>query len=1328
MLRSATLRATRNHAHRPTRLIAVWLSVTLVAVGCSAGSTDDDAAQWFERLIPDGPATLADVCDEVCTADLVMLPELRVVESVVDLPMPDTAGAISVERVWTGERGELFGAGWETVWDIRLRDATLSGPLPAAPVTEPARGLVELADGTSLEFDAQGRPVSICADAAVCTAADWSDGVLRLSAASVSVELVLDGGRVISATSSDGRTVDYAYDADRLARVRSEAGDVDYSYLAGRLSGINGVESRTFDYEGDTLRASTDRNGERWLFSTIEAGVVQVTEPDGEVLTYTFAERSLRKVVAGDGEVLVERTFDDGRLVREERPAEGITLTRVSANEFEVTQRRELEPTRRAVMEVDQFGRVVRSVSSSGEMLVSYVGRSSRPASTRVGDQVTTFEYDEHGLLTRTVDADGYEVTLERDELGLVRSLSDGVLATSFDYDAVGRPIREESAGRETVAEFGADGLVRSLTLPGGSTKVPVSYAESGTLQSVGASADLSVLSQLEGVLSGSSVVDDSVDEIIEVQTGWEYRYRSGRLARFDDWGRLVELQADGRSTEREYDDAGRLLAVALADVRTFALTYTSAGRIASVSDGTVTADLMWHGDLLTAVTTSTGSSYRYEYDTSGRLLSTEAGPARWEYRYDDAGNLSHVMAPSGVLTYEWDELGRPTQSLISGQMLNYEWEGDGFDLLSVSSPEQSVIGFERDSDGRVIAMDTPDGRATFEYSAGGLVGYRLSGGADVSVAYSSDGSVASVAYGDVTEQWEWRDGALRTVTIKDVRYDLEWLAPGVLASVTRDGTTLMRLEATTPGQVTSVHDADDKVVGAFEWSSTGLRRADIDGWVMEVDYDSELRPVRLSADDATATSTYDAGQLVGMSVGDTSITGTYTDGRLQASRLERGDRWANIAWSEQGQPASFTSSEGDGAFGYTDGRIATITYDDKLRDVTYDDRGRPSADGAAGNLLDDLFGDRGVLTIASGDQLAQPWAPWFDALPGELGVELPTVITGDDVVAAAIEQATPDLPIPVAPTDDIAERTARTIVALAGPSVFPVTADRTVRLPSQPTASDLEALVAAAPTALVGGSVLERLADGPCLLCRVVDAGAGALSTIGRAGAAVAGFLTDSVIGQAVLSVAFFVGSFAVGVLCATAGVCAVALGVAAPVVIALLASGGDDLAGAVSAAVLEPFASLLSGVRDLDPATLLSVALTVAAFRAGASSSPRLAGLRARVVSPVCNTSRVVCLSVRRFGPAAEHVVDAQRNGAPRLLTIDRAGAQARRTSALRSVPAIAGFDRDEYPFAVSSRRAGLSIRHLDPSSNRSLGSYLGRQLSRLPDGARFLVLPID
>ena len=1313
---------------RSTIPIAVLLAVALFAASWFVFIRNDKSTPWFESLIADGPETLAELCGQVCVADLVVLPGLRVVESVVDLPMPETMGALSIERIWTGERVGIFGRGWESLWDIRLDDGTLSGPLPARPITAPERDSVEFADGTSMGFDDEGRAVSICADGARCTLAEWSEGGVVLSGGATSVTLELEDGRVVSATSADGRSVDYSYAADRLADVRSGAGSIAYAYEGDRLSAISGADPRTFEYEENVLRSMIDRDGQRWMFTATGPNVVQVTKPDGADVVYAFDDRALVSVSSTRKGLLLQRTFDSTGLLREDRFADGVTMTRVAPNEFEVTQVRDLEPQRRSRITFDQLGRVVRSVSSDGDMLVTYVGRSTRPATTRIGDNATTFEYDDAGLLVATTDPDGYRVTLDRDEFGLVRSLTDGVLETRFEYDAAGNPISEQSAGRTTLAQLAADGRVQALTLPNGGT-VPVSYDASGNLTAMGLGDDVGVLAEVESIVGGPWVLDDATDEIVESAEGAEYRYRSGRLARFDDWGRLIELQVDGRSTTRGYDGSGRLTTLTRADGRTFTLTYTAAGRIASVSDGTITAELDWHGDLLTGVTTSAGSSYRYTYDASGRLTSSEVGAARWAYQYDDAGNLSKVGTPSSSLTYEWDELGRPREAIVDGQVTGYTWLGNGLDLDQVATPDETLIDFERNVDGQVIALDTVEGRASFEYSNGTLSGYSLGDGDDVAVTYGAGGDVESIEYGDTVEQWAWRNGELQTVTIDDERYDLRWLAPGVLASVERDGTALMEIDTDPLGRARSVRDEDGTLVGAFEWSSVGLRKAELDEWTLEVEHDDEARPVRLSADGVTLTSTYDSGLAVAVTAGGTSITSTYSDGRLVTSRLESGDQWTDVSWSADGQPTEFSSAEGAGAFSYESGRLTEVAYDDRVRKVTYDEDGRPLAEGTGGEFVDDLFGTRGVLTLTAGTHLTEPWAPWFDGLPHELGIELPSVITAEDVAVAAMEQATPDIPRPVDPTAGIAERTAATILALAAPAAFPVAGDRTATLPSRPDGSALESLLVASPTALVGRSVLENLAAGPCLLCRLLDAGLGAVSAIGRAGSAIVGFISESAIGRAVLSVAFFVASFALGALCGTSGLCSVALAVAAPLALGLLHGGLDSLPDLVAAAVLSPIISLWQGIRELDPALLLSAALTVAAFKAGASSNPRLATLRSKVVAPLCNekVKMVVCVSVSRFGEAAAHVVDAQRNGAPRGLRIDRNGAAARRSSALRNVPAHAGFDRDEYPPAISSQRRNLSVRYVDPASNRSLGAYMARQLAALPDGARFFVLPI-
>ncbi len=438
------------------------------------------------------------------------------------------------------------------------------------------------------------------------------------------------------------------------------------------------------------------------------------------------------------------------------------------------------------------------------------------------------------------------------------------------------------------------------------------------------------------------------------------------------------------------------------------------------------------------------------------------------------------------------------------------------------------------------------------------------------------------------------------------------------------------------------------------------LSSATVDDWSLEVGYDDESRPKTFTVGDVTATARYEGGAPVGLSAGDTVVVDTLIDGRVASSRLERGDRWADLTWSTDGQPSSFETSEGSGRFAYVGGRVDEIAYDDEVREVTYEN-GEPKAEATGGDFIDDLFGSHGVFTVPAHDHLAAPWAPWFDQLPAELGIDLPDVVTADDIVSAAINRALPELPLPIAPADDVAGRTARALLAVATPSAFPVSADRLVSLAAEPGETDLAALLGASPAAAVADAALTNLADGPCLLCRAVGAGVGAVKQLGRAGEAIYGFVADSVVGRAAISVAFFVATFAVGALCSASGLCSIALGIVAPLAMAALGSGGEDLPRALVAALLEPLQSMGRGIIELDPAALLSVAMTVAAYRAGASSSSRLASLRARAVAPVCSVSRVVCVSVGRFGSAAEHVVDAQRTGAPRLLRrIDRAGAE--------------------------------------------------------------------
>jgi hypothetical protein len=109
-------------------------------------------------------------------------------------------------------------------------------------------------------------------------------------------------------------------------------------------------------------------------------------------------------------------------------------------------------------------------------------------------------------------------------------------------------------------------------------------------------------------------------------------------------------------------------------------------------------------------------------------------------------------------------------------------------------------------------------------------------------------------------------------------------------------------------------------------------------------------------------------------------------------------------------------------------------------------------------------------------------------------------------------------------------------------------------------------------------------------------------------------------------------------------------------------------------------------------------------------------------------------------------QHLIDHERNAidgravgelaanpidpAPRTLTLERDNADGRRRDDLRGIPTRTGFDRDEYPPAVTEE-AGLhsdgrrsSVTYVPSSENRSGGSVLGRQLAGFCDGQKFII----
>jgi len=101
------------------------------------------------------------------------------------------------------------------------------------------------------------------------------------------------------------------------------------------------------------------------------------------------------------------------------------------------------------------------------------------------------------------------------------------------------------------------------------------------------------------------------------------------------------------------------------------------------------------------------------------------------------------------------------------------------------------------------------------------------------------------------------------------------------------------------------------------------------------------------------------------------------------------------------------------------------------------------------------------------------------------------------------------------------------------------------------------------------------------------------------------------------------------------------------------------------------------------------------------------------------------VVRLDRSRYPGTAAHVRSAIAAGQPRTLHLDRAGADANRDQSLAGIATKDGYDRDEWPMAVSREGgAGADIAYVESADNRGAGSVVGAQLSDYCDGQAFRV----
>lgn len=106
--------------------------------------------------------------------------------------------------------------------------------------------------------------------------------------------------------------------------------------------------------------------------------------------------------------------------------------------------------------------------------------------------------------------------------------------------------------------------------------------------------------------------------------------------------------------------------------------------------------------------------------------------------------------------------------------------------------------------------------------------------------------------------------------------------------------------------------------------------------------------------------------------------------------------------------------------------------------------------------------------------------------------------------------------------------------------------------------------------------------------------------------------------------------------------------------------------------------------------------------------------------------DTIVTVKLDRTRHRSVLQHMRQAIRAGWPRVLTLNRDGADERRERLLDDdrYPTRPGRDRDEWPMAFARETWRADVAYVPSGQNRSAGAIIGNTLRDYCDGTRFRI----
>ncbi|MBR4824338.1 MAG: RHS repeat-associated core domain-containing protein [Spirochaetaceae bacterium] len=337
-------------------------------------------------------------------------------------------------------------------------------------------------------------------------------------------------------------------------------------------------------------------------------------------------------------------------------------------------------PSCTTIYEYDNVGRIKTVLVGSGSGLTK-----------ANATQYVEYEYSDAGRTVKVKAGGLYETTYTLNAWGEVTAVTDGMGNTiKYEYDSIGRTKAIYDAyGAKSEYTYNAVGRISSITAPNGAKKTYeynelylVTKAEDG-----------------EGVFFESRYNRDGLLIAEKARPGVDKEYS------YDKLGRIVEVKTGGDVTERyRYTTKGRTVTFTDGKGSDYVYSYDEFGRLVSEKnriDGTQSYTYNDNAELK-AKKDFEGNVTEIFYDEKTRTSRTKyADGTESVIVYDECGNVLSATNESGTLSYAYDKAGMLIKETDSktGETVSYFYDKAGRRTRLVSRERDISYGYGKNSE-----------------------------------------------------------------------------------------------------------------------------------------------------------------------------------------------------------------------------------------------------------------------------------------------------------------------------------------------------------------------------------------------------------------------------------------------------------------------------------------------------------------------------------------------------------------------------------------------------------------------------------------------------